>query len=242
MLYIIFVMVLDQRKETLLKAIVQEYVRTAEPVGSSFLVSKYRLGVSPATIRNDMVELEESGYITAPHTSAGRVPTEAGYRYYIQNFLSPKLSKGRQLEEFRQKAAKEDDREQLLKSVAKFLAENTGEAVIVGLSPRHYYSTGFSQLFAKPEFAELAFMRDFSEIMDRLDEVMNVLWGTVPDNIQILVGHESPFGNRCGTIVTRFNTGEESGILGVLGSLRMNYDRNYSLISYAREMLSDLKV
>ncbi len=235
-------MVLDQRKENLLKAIVQEYVRTAEPVGSSFLVSKYRLGVSPATIRNDMAELEEEGFIAAPHTSAGRIPTEAGYRYYIQNFLSPKPSKSRQLEEFRKKAVMEGDKEELLKSVAKFLAVNTGEAVIVGLSPRHYYSTGFSGLFAKPEFAEAAFMRDFSEIMDRLDEVMEVLWGTVPDNIQILVGHESPFGNRCGTIVTRFNTGDMSGILGVLGSLRMNYDRNYSLISYARKMLADMNL
>lgn len=242
MLYIIFDMVLDQRKEQLLKTIVQEYVRTAEPVGSSFLVSKYRLGVSPATIRNDMAELEEAGFVVAPHTSAGRVPTEAGYRYYIAHFLSLKPGKSRRLEEFRQKAAKEDDREELLKFVAKFLATNTGEAVIVGLSPRHYYSTGFSQLFAKPEFAEITFMRDFSEIMDRLDEVMAYLWGTVPDNIQILVGHESPFGERCGTIITRFNAGEESGILGVLGSLRMNYDRNYSLISYARKMLADMNV
>ncbi len=235
-------MVLDQRKESILKAIVQEYVRTAEPVGSSFIVKKYGFGVSPATIRNDMAELEDGGFISAPHTSAGRVPTEAGYRYYIQNFLTPKQSNSRRFEEFRQKAAREDNREELLKSVAKFLAINTGEAVIVGLSPRHFYSTGFSRLFSKPEFAEVAFMRDFSEIMDRLDEVMAELWGTAPDNIQILVGHESPFGDRCGTIVTRFNTGEESGILGVLGSLRMNYDRNYSLISYARQMLCDLRI
>lgn len=235
-------MILDQRKESILKAIVQEYVRTAEPVGSNFIVKKYSFGVSPATIRNDMAELEEGGFIAAPHTSAGRVPTEAGYRYYIQNFLSPKQTKVKQLEEFRQKAAKEDDREELLKSVAKFLAINTGEAVIVGLTPKHYYSTGFGTLFAKPEFAEVAFMRDFSEIMDRLDEVMAELWGSAPDNIQILVGHENPFGDRCGTIVTRFKTGEESGILGVLGSLRMNYDRNYSLISYARQMLRDMNV
>src|SRR3989344_1875346 len=134
-------MVLDQRKESILKAIVQEYVRTAEPVGSNFIVKKYSFGVSPATIRGDMAELEDGGFISAPHTSAGRVPTEAGYRYYIQNFLSPKPSKSKHLEEFRQKAAKEDDREELLKSVARFLAVNTGEAVIVGLSPKHYYST-----------------------------------------------------------------------------------------------------
>lgn len=233
---------MDVRKENLLKAIVQEYVRTAEPVGSGYLVKKYGWGVSPATIRNEMAELEDERYIVQPHTSAGRVPTEKGYRYYIQNFLSPRPAKSKVLDDFRRNAAREVDNESRIRSVAKFLAENTGEAVIVGLSPRHYYSTGFSQLFAKPEFASHEFMLGFSEIMDRLDEVMMHLWGHAPDNIQILVGHENPFGKRCGTIVTRFNTGDAAGILGILGSLRMNYDRNYSLISYARQMLKDLRV
>ena len=233
---------MDSRKEQLLKAIVQEYVRTAEPVGSAFLAQKYRFGVSSATVRNDMAELEDEGYIVQPHTSAGRVPTEIGYRYYIQNFLSPRPAKSKALDEFRRRAAGEQDNQERIKSVARFLAENTGEAVIVGLSPRHYYSTGFSQLFAKPEFASHEFMLGFSEIMDRLDDVMMHLWGHTPDNIQILVGHENPFGIRCGTIVTRFSSGDAAGILGILGSQRMNYDRNYSLISYARKMLSDVRV
>ena len=76
-----------ERRRTLLQYIVDEYVRSAQPVGSNALVEKYRLGVSSATVRNDMVALEEEGYLTQPHTSAGRVPTDAGYRYYVETLM-----------------------------------------------------------------------------------------------------------------------------------------------------------
>ena len=73
----------DDRRLKVLSAIVTDYVRTREPVGSRALAERYRLGVSPATIRNDMAALEDEGYIHQPHTSAGRVPTEKGYRLFV---------------------------------------------------------------------------------------------------------------------------------------------------------------
>lgn len=76
-----------ERRRKLLQIIVDEYVRSAQPVGSNALVEKYRLGVSSATVRNDMAALEEEGYIASPHTSAGRVPTDAGYRYYVESLM-----------------------------------------------------------------------------------------------------------------------------------------------------------
>jgi heat-inducible transcriptional repressor len=77
--------VLDDRKARILRAIVSHYVRTGEPVGSKTLVDRFRLGVSPATVRNDMMALEDAGYIFHPHTSAGRIPTDAGYRYFVDH-------------------------------------------------------------------------------------------------------------------------------------------------------------
>ena len=74
---------LDDRKLAVLRAIVEDYVSTNEPVGSKALAERHNLGVSPATIRNDMAALEEQGYITQPHTSAGRVPTDKGYRLFV---------------------------------------------------------------------------------------------------------------------------------------------------------------
>ncbi|MEV6491350.1 DeoR family transcriptional regulator, partial [Actinoplanes sp. NPDC051633] len=76
-------MSLDDRKLDVLRAIVEDYVATQEPVGSKALVERHQLGVSPATVRNDMAVLEEEGYIRQPHTSAGRVPTDAGYRLFV---------------------------------------------------------------------------------------------------------------------------------------------------------------
>ena len=78
---------LTERRQRLLQFIVDEYVSTAQPVGSSAIVEKYRLPVSPATVRNEMARLEEEGYIVQPHTSAGRIPTDRGYRYYVEALM-----------------------------------------------------------------------------------------------------------------------------------------------------------
>src|SRR3978361_19 len=81
---------IEDRKLDVLRAIVEDYVATNEPVGSKALVERHRLGVSPATIRNDMAALEDEGYITQPHTSAGRVPTDKGYRLFVDRLSSVK--------------------------------------------------------------------------------------------------------------------------------------------------------
>src|SRR3989338_10527945 len=78
---------LDKRQSSVLEAIIREYIRTAEPVGSMAVTERYKIAASPATVRNDMAELESAGFIRHPHTSAGRVPTEAAYQYYVDNFL-----------------------------------------------------------------------------------------------------------------------------------------------------------
>ncbi len=81
---------LEKRKEEILKNLVSEYIKTGKPVGSGNIVKKYKMNVSPATVRNEMAELEELGYIYQPHTSAGRVPTSKGYRFFIENILKNK--------------------------------------------------------------------------------------------------------------------------------------------------------
>ena len=78
---------LTERQQNILRLIIQEYIRTANPVGSKLIATNYTLGVSSATIRNEMAMLEEAGYLMQPHTSAGRVPTEAGYRYFVEKLM-----------------------------------------------------------------------------------------------------------------------------------------------------------
>ena len=80
---------LDQRKAAILRAVVQQYIETAQPVGSSTVSAREDVAVSSATIRNDMTQLERDGYLVQPHTSAGRVPTEKGYRYFVDTLAGP---------------------------------------------------------------------------------------------------------------------------------------------------------
>ena len=80
-------MKLDERKKAILEAVVKEYVRTAEPIGSRAIVKKRNLGVSPATVRNEMADLEEMGFLEQPHTSSGRIPSENGFRYFVDYMM-----------------------------------------------------------------------------------------------------------------------------------------------------------
>lgn len=135
-------MELDNRKKEILRAIVSNYLETGEPVGSR-TISKYTdLKLSPATIRNEMADLEEMGYIVQPHTSAGRIPTDAGYRFYVDRLMEEK----EEVEEARGSLLERVDRmELLLKQVAKVLAYNTNYATMV-TAPNYNKTLKFIQL------------------------------------------------------------------------------------------------
>lgn len=125
---------LDERKMKILKAIIQNYLETGEPVGSR-TISKYSdLNLSSATIRNEMSDLEELGYIIQPHTSAGRIPSDAGYRLYVDNMMKEKDREVTEMKEFM--IQKVDRMEMLLKQVAKILASNTNYATMI-TAPRY---------------------------------------------------------------------------------------------------------
>ena len=122
---------LDDRKLEVLRAIVEDYVSTQEPVGSKALVERHNLGVSPATIRNDMAALEDEGYIAQPHTSAGRVPTDKGYRLFVDRLSTVKpLSspERRAIQTFLEGAADLDD---VVLRTVKLLAQLTRQVAVV---------------------------------------------------------------------------------------------------------------
>jgi heat-inducible transcriptional repressor len=123
--------VLDDRKLTILRAIVTDYVSMREPVGSRALVERYHLDVSPATVRNDMAVLEEEGYITQPHTSAGRIPTDKGYRLFVDRLGAVKplsAAERRAIETFMAGALDIDD---VVRRTVRLLAQITQQVAIV---------------------------------------------------------------------------------------------------------------
>lgn len=137
-------MQLDERKVKILQAIIRNYLETGEPVGSR-TISKYTdLNLSSATIRNEMADLEEMGYILQPHTSAGRIPSDKGYRLYVDAMME---EKDRELEELKEMILeKEDKMDNLLKQVAKLLAVNTNYATMISAPAVHKNKLKFIQL------------------------------------------------------------------------------------------------
>lgn len=135
---------LDERKVTILKAIIKTYLETGEPVGSR-TISKYSdLSLSSATIRNEMSDLEELGYIIQPHTSAGRIPSDKGYRFYVDRIMQEKEE---EVTEFKDLMLKRVDRvELLLKQMAKILAQNTNYAALISGPKYHQNKLKFIQL------------------------------------------------------------------------------------------------
>ncbi len=226
---------LTERQENLLAALIREHIRSAEPVGSQTLVANHGFDVSPATIRIELGALEEQDFIAQPHTSAGRIPTEAGYRHFVSRMIASGIS----TPVARQKISLPKDAETAVKTVAKHLAEGCGTAVFVGFRPRHVYYTGLSLLFAQPEFQEFGRIARFSEIIDRLDDVVERVFPKVNQTVTVWLGRENPFGGLCATVVGRYGSGAHAGILGVLGPLRMDYERNWQLLTYAQKMLTD---
>ena len=135
---------LDERKMKILQAIIRNYLETGEPVGSRG-ISKYTdLNLSSATIRNEMADLEELGYIVQPHTSAGRIPSDKGYRLYVDHMME---EKEREVEELRELLLEREDKmDHLLKQVAKVLAQNTNYATMISAPQIHRSKVKFIQL------------------------------------------------------------------------------------------------
>lgn len=230
---------MNKRQENLLSAIIEEYTQSATPIGSQLLVKSRNFSVSPATIRNEMSELEGLGYITHPHTSAGRIPTERGYQFYIDNFFKEQEITRKEKERL-QKAVKSDTRKEI-KSLAKEISDLTGQAVVVGFSKNNYYYTGISNLFSQPEFTDYGFTCTMSEVIDRFDDVISELIDSIDDNICIYIGKKNPFGDSCSSIMTRFkHKNFSAGIFGITGPMRMDYKKNYCVIKYARNLMNEL--
>lgn len=224
------------RKIDLLKIIVEEYVKSAIPISSSFMVEKYFKDLSSATIRNDMAELEENGLICQPHTSAGRVPTIDGYKKYLDSFIaSGEITKEERIILDKIKAI---DIRQKTKEVAKAVADLASNAVFVGFGQDDYFYTGISNLFRQPEFRASDYLYDMSEIIDHLDEAISQVSSSLKSGqVKILVGSDNPFGEFSSVVIAKYGSDNKNRLIGLLGPNRLDYRQGLGLISYAQELL-----
>jgi len=226
---------MNARQEKLFKNIIIEHLLSAKAVGSKFLVDKYSMDVSPATIRNDMAELEWQGLISRPHTSAGRVPTQKGYEYYVRNYLQAKAvaSRDKELLDMLSHEIRTKEPEIVVKNIAKKIAELSNSATIVAFSKNDLFYTGLANLFSQPEFSNFDVVCNISDVIDHLDDVIGSIFDDIEDT-QIKIGQNNCFSDKCSSIITR--SGDK--LFGIFGPMRMDYEKNLALVNYARGLIA----
>ncbi|OGH91373.1 MAG: hypothetical protein A2534_03795 [Candidatus Magasanikbacteria bacterium RIFOXYD2_FULL_39_9] len=226
---------MDNRKEKLLTMVIESYIKNAEPIGSKFLVSFGDLDFSEATVRNELRALEEEGFLTHPHTSAGRIPTEKGYRYYVDqlNLEKSHISKN-DYKTLTDSLSEDIDYELSIKNLAKAAVELSNETVIIAFSAEKVYYTGLSNLFHKSEFGDLAVVANISHVFDNCEDYVEDLFAKVEDSPRYFIGSENPFDEMLSVVSARFG---KEGMIALLGPKRMDYKYNFGLIKKLLEIM-----
>ena len=237
---------LSDRRQRVLAALIEEYVARALPVGSRTLTERYRFGVSPATIRNELSALEEEGYISQPHTSAGRIPTDFGYRTFVDDLIeSGTVAEDGQADEaigrLRETARELDD---LLDRTSKALSQFTDCLSVV--TPPGYERpsrTGIMSLMRQPEFAYTETLLPIMQVLEDDTILLHVLDATAPsaDGPKVRIGSENETEQLAGVSVVacRYGIGTDGGIVAVIGPTRMDYTKALAAVRIASKTLGD---
>ncbi|MBI2990201.1 MAG: hypothetical protein HYY51_03390 [Candidatus Magasanikbacteria bacterium] len=226
---------LNERKHKLLGLVIDQYIETTQPVGSKLLSGEAEVDLSAATIRNEMRELEEAGLLVQPHTSAGRVPTDKGYKYYVEHILEKTELPAVQRKAIRHIADKITDRKDRFKRMGHYVAEEVQSAVIIAFNRDTLYYTGIAHLFGQPEFRDYAFTLSMSSMFDHCEHTVDSLYEMPKDQEpRVLIGHENPFGDNCGAVSIFC---PQQTLFAILGPLRMKYRRGLELLRYIQEII-----
>lgn len=235
---------MDHRRQKILEAIIEAFIQNALPVGSKHLTEAYDFNISSATIRNEMAELEKEGYIKQPHTSAGRIPTSRAYRMLVDAMKEEKtLVKKAQTDmlEIRQQYYLKQTKQKLYDTVS-ILATATQNVSFATLpDKREFFYIGISHILKQPEFmAEPEKVTKVVEILEH--QLANLLSQLEMNNdVSIYIGEENilPEFQSCSLLAIPYSHQGFNGIMGILGSTRMNYAYNVAALKSAVLMLND---
>lgn len=231
---------MTERQSKILQAIVEQYAEVASPVGSSLLSRIFE--VSSATIRADMAELERLGFITQPHTSAGRIPTDKGYRYYVNQLAehsAGNLSSGRAERALAARVAGGGVPERTIRNAVDTLVELTHNLGLATIGNRLYMS-GLSNLFGQPEFMHPAQVQEVAKLLDNLEPWLHEAAPNEP--LSVYIGRENPIGRGagCSLIISRFRSPfSDSSYIGVLGPTRQSYRDVMTMVSRTGKTLEE---
>lgn len=231
---------MTQRQQQILAAIVEQYAEVASPVGSSLLAKVF--GVSSATIRTEMVELERLGLIKQPHTSAGRVPTDKGYRFYVNTIVEDdsKQSEDRRAERaLTARVTHGGVPERTIRNAVDTLVELTHNLGLATIGNQLYMS-GLSNLFGQPEFVSGDHAQQVARLLDNLEPWLREVAPNEP--LSVYIGTENPVGRSANAtlIISRFRSPfSDRSYIGVLGPTRQQYRDVMGLVQYAGRALEE---
>ncbi len=236
---------LTDRQIAILKAIIEEYIETAEAVGSETLDKKYNLGISPATIRNEMVKLTKTGYLRQSHTSAGRTPTPTAMKFYIKE-----LMKTRELSVAEEVAAKEkvwdyrQDFDRLLRETTRALAERTKVLALSTDEKGNLYYAGTANILDMPEFYDIDLTRGLLTLLERFDFWENLASRVIDgeDPIHLLLGEDlgQKYLEPCSFVFTHYEVPRHKGVLGIVGPCRLNYPAVIPVVRYFGNLIEEI--
>ncbi len=228
---------MTDRQQQILRAIVEQYAEVASPVGSSLLAKVFN--VSSATIRAEMAELERAGYIKQPHTSAGRVPTDKGYRVYVNSLNeSGEMAIERRGERaLAQRVQFGGAPERQIRNAVDTLVELTQNLGLATIG-NQLYMGGLSNLFGQPEFMNGTQVQQVASLLDNLEPWLREAAPNEP--LSVYIGQENPIGRTagCSLIISRFRSPfSDRSYIGVLGPTRQSYHDNMQLVRRAGQEL-----
>ncbi len=241
------------RQTQILVAIIEQYAEVAGPVGSVTLAKLFN--VSSATIRSEMAKLEDLGLITQPHTSAGRIPTDKGYRFYVNRLTAQSEGEDEQillnannskdsLRGFRaissRVSAQNDRADHAIRSAVDSLVELTGNLGLATIGDQLYIN-GIYNLFSQPEFESGEAVQSVAQLLDNLEPWLREVTPNEPLNVYI--GSENPIGKSSGAslIISKFESPfSENSYIGVLGPTRQNYGKVVRLVQKTGEFLEEI--
>lgn len=228
---------MTERQSKILAAVIEQYAEVASPVGSSLLAKAFN--VSSATIRAEMVELERLGFIHQPHTSAGRVPTDKGYRFYVNNLQNTEQAptEGRGERALTARVESGGLPERTIRNAVDTLVELTHNLGLATIGDQLYMS-GLSNLFGQPEFMHAGQVQQVARLLDNLEPWLKEAAPNKP--LSVYIGAENPVGRSAGAslIISRFRSPySDHSYIGVLGPTRQAYRDVMGLVEHAGRAL-----
>jgi heat-inducible transcriptional repressor len=233
------------RQRDLLRIIIDKYIDAAQPIGSETVERESGLGVSPATIRNDMAALEKAGYLQKPHASAGRIPTTTGLKFYVQELMKEKNLSIKDEILLKERLWRDRFRlDQLLRGATKALAERTGALAVATTERGEVYYCGMANILNMPEFYDIDVTQTVLRLLDEFER-MHALFtrGAGPGPLHILLGEDLDvrYLEPVGIVYTDYMFGDQpGGTLGVLGPARLAYPEIIPLVRYLGSIIGEM--